>query len=111
MSSKMAFTVLSIFFSLEVFNYIGLAASTLAQQARPAKCVQGYVWREAFAGDFVCVLPKTRSQAAFDNGQVAARIDPLNYTYGPDTCIQGYVWREANPYDHVCVLGVATGYV
>lgn len=38
-------------------------------------CVYGYVWREAVAGDHVCVTPETRAQAAYDNSQAAARRD------------------------------------
>jgi len=33
----------------------------------PSTCKQGYVWREAFPGDLVCVPPQTRAQAAEDN--------------------------------------------
>src|ERR1044072_9737377 len=40
------------------------------------KCVQGFVWREAFDGDRVCVTPETRSQAAKDNAQAGARRYP-----------------------------------
>jgi hypothetical protein len=36
--------------------------------------VQGYVWRQAFGGDYVCVTPDQRSQAAYDNSQALARI-------------------------------------
>lgn len=66
-------------------------------------CVNGYVWREAVAGDHVCVPPATRSQAWYDNSQAAARRNPGGGPYGPDTCITGYVWREVTPSDHVCV--------
>jgi hypothetical protein len=69
----------------------------------PDTCKQGYVWREAFAGDTVCVTPQTRAQAAEDNAQAAARRSPNGGPYGPDTCKSGYVWREARPEDHVCV--------
>ncbi len=65
-------------------------------------CRQGYVWREAFPGDFVCVTPETRAQAAFDNSQADARRDPGG-PWGPNTCRPGYVWREARPGDVVCV--------
>jgi len=68
-----------------------------------APCKQGYVWREAFPGDYVCVTPQTREQAASDNGQANARRQPGGGPYGPDTCRQGYVWREARAGDHVCV--------
>lgn len=66
-------------------------------------CRQGYVWREAFAGDHVCVTPETRAQASQDNGQASARREPGGGAYGPDTCVSGFVWREARPTDHVCV--------
>jgi len=69
----------------------------------PDQCLQGFVWREAFPGDHVCVTGQTRSEAAADNSQAAARRSPTGGPYGPDTCLQGYVWRDANPTDHVCV--------
>lgn len=69
----------------------------------PDTCKQGFVWREAFPGDTVCVTPQTRSQAAADNAQAAARRSPNGGPYGPDTCKSGFVWREARPEDHVCV--------
>jgi Fibronectin type III domain len=65
-------------------------------------CVQGFVWREAGAQDFVCVTPNVRSQAAYDNSQASVRRDPAG-PYGPDTCVQGFVWREAFSNDQVCV--------
>jgi hypothetical protein len=66
-------------------------------------CLQGYVWREAFPDDHVCVTPETRAQAAQDDSLAASRRSPTGGAYGPDTCLQGYVWREAVPSDHVCV--------
>jgi hypothetical protein len=68
----------------------------------PDTCRQGYVWRDAFPNDHVCVTPQTRQQIWDDNRQASARRDPTG-PYGPDTCKQGYVWREAIPSDHVCV--------
>jgi hypothetical protein len=63
----------------------------------PTTCVPGYVWREAFPGDHVCVLPSVRQQAANDNREAAERA-------GSDgQCKSGYVWREARGRDHVCV--------
>ncbi len=67
------------------------------------RCLQGYVWREAFPGDDVCVTVNVRSQAASDNAAAASRRSPNGGPFGPDTCLQGYVWREANSADHVCV--------
>lgn len=65
----------------------------------PDTCIQGYVWREAFTADHVCVTPDIRAQAAVDNSQASARWN----LWGPDACMQGYVWREAFSGDHVCV--------
>lgn len=70
----------------------------------PEQCRPGFVWREAFAGDKVCVTGEVRAQAAQDNAQAAQRRVP-NGAYGPNTCVQGYVWREAGPGDQVCVTG------
>ena len=66
-------------------------------------CIQGYVWREAFPGDYVCVTPQVRAQTAADNAQAAARRAPGGGAYGRDTCRRGYVWRAAHPEDRVCV--------
>jgi hypothetical protein len=68
-----------------------------------ARCLQGYVWREARPGDRVCVLPATRARVRADNAAAAGRW--VSGPYGPHTCIQGYVWREAFPGDDVCVVG------
>ena len=69
----------------------------------PDTCLDGYVWREAFLNDHVCVTPETRTQAAFDNSQADVRRQPGGGIYGPYTCASGYVWREATPFDLVCV--------
>lgn len=70
----------------------------------PEQCQPGFVWRDAFPGDKVCVTGDVRTQAAQDNAQAAQRRVP-NGAYGPNTCVQGYVWREAGPNDQVCVTG------
>ncbi|WP_310446916.1 hypothetical protein [Thiobacillus sp.] len=67
-------------------------------------CVEGYIWREAYPGDHVCVAPEVRNQTAADNKLAAMRREPQGGAYGPDTCKPGFVWREARPEDHVCVL-------
>jgi len=77
--------------------------SVTSAHGQQATCATGYVWREAFQGDRVCVPPATREQAASENRQAAARREPGGGAYGPDTCRPGYVWREARPDDHVCV--------
>ena len=63
------------------------------------------MWREAFAGDDVCVTPDIRTLAALDNQQAGARRNPARFVYGPNTCQNGYVWREADQSDYVCVSG------
>ena len=86
-----------------------LLSCTLTAHAQclngPAQCRQGYVWREAFPGDTVCVTGEVRAQAAADNSQGNARRSPEGGPFPPDTCIQGYVWREARAEDRVCVTG------
>lgn len=68
----------------------------------PNMCRSGFVWREAFQGDVVCVAPGTRGQAKADNQQAAARRADPNSSSNL-ICKNGYVWREASPDDHVCV--------
>jgi hypothetical protein len=63
----------------------------------PGACKKGFVWREAFEGDKVCVTPQIREQTAADNAAASGRIKP------DGRCIQGFVWRDAGPNDHVCV--------
>ena len=72
--------------------------------ASPAsdRCLPGFVWREAFAGDHVCVVPPVRAQVAEDNAAAAAHRDPAG-AYGPNSCVAGLVWRQARPDDLVCV--------
>ena len=76
-----------------------LSPPVAAQQV----CPQGLVWREAYPGDVVCVIPPARAQAAQDNAAAAARRQPGGGAYGPTTCLPGFVWREAKPDDLVCV--------
>ena len=78
---------------------MGIAALAIPSAAGaadngPATCLNGYVWREPFAGDTVCVTPETRARAAQDNAAAASRRDP-SAGYGPYGCQSGYVWREA----------------
>lgn len=68
-------------------------------------CIEGFVWREAWPGDRVCVTPESRYLAALENAQAASRRSPYGGAYGPDTCLQGYVWRDGSANDHVCVSG------
>ena len=66
-------------------------------------CLMGYVWRQAYSGDYVCVTPGQRSQAAADNAAAQDRIQTGGGAYGQYTCQQGYVWRQVVPDDYVCV--------
>jgi hypothetical protein len=68
-------------------------------------CASGYVWRNARPNDLVCVPPASRTRAAQENAQSAARWTAG--AYGPKTCIAGYVWREAFDGDQVCVTPAA----
>jgi hypothetical protein len=42
----------------------------------PSQCLPGYVWRDAWDGDAVCVTPDQRDQAHADNAHAQERIDP-----------------------------------
>ncbi|MEC5398752.1 toll/interleukin-1 receptor domain-containing protein [Uliginosibacterium sp. H1] len=64
-------------------------------------CKDGFVWRQARAGDKVCVPAETRRAVMAQNRTAAQRW--TNGPYGPQTCISGYVWREAFEGDTVCV--------
>jgi serralysin len=68
-------------------------------------CKPGFVWRDAYPGDHVCVPGATRNMAAEDNRLAPRRRALGGGAYGPDTCKPGLVWREARPTDHVCVPG------
>lgn len=74
-------------------------ADAAAQRLAPYTCKQGYVWREATAGDLVCVTPAIRSQTAAENAA-----GPSNQQPGSVFCKQGFVWRETRPSDLVCVV-------
>ena len=71
----------------------------------PTACAMGFVWREAFSNDSVCVTGAIRQQARDDNAAAASRRSPTGGAYGPDTCLPGFVWREASANDRVCVTG------
>jgi hypothetical protein len=66
----------------------------------PYTCKPGYVWREAFYGDKVCVTPANRDAVRAENGDAWWR---TSSTGSPRWCLSGYVWREARPTDYVCV--------
>ena len=62
-------------------------------------CASGYVWRNAYSGDLVCVDPGSRDQAERDNFEGPSRIDQAS----SPSCVSGYVWRVAIDSDLVCV--------
>jgi hypothetical protein len=66
-------------------------------------CVAGFVLRQAYQGDPVCVTPATRAQVQADNAAAERRRAPEGSNFAPDNCRAGFVWREATITDHVCV--------
>ena len=62
-------------------------------------CRQGYVWRNAFDGDVVCVPPAWKTQVQIENGNAGSTRAGGN----SNTCKSGFVWRAARPADLVCV--------
>lgn len=79
---------------------LAVDGSSAACTFGPDQCKPGFVWRDAFSGDHVCVTGATRTQAASDNRQANSRKVPNS-----DACKFGWVWREASSADHVCVTG------
>ena len=54
-------------------------------------CLSGYVFRDAFNGDGVCVVPKARSRVHSENA------NPMQYVH--PTCYLGLFNSEENPND------------
>lgn len=96
-----AFAAAAIVSALSSFAATGSASAAGAYG--PDTCKPGYVWRESFVGDTVCVTPAERARAKADNFAAKYRVNPSGGAYGRDTCRNGYVWREAFPGDRVCV--------
>jgi hypothetical protein len=94
----MSVTRLSIITALAICS----ASVAAAQFLPPDTCRQGFVWREAFAGDHVCVAPAVRARAEEDNSLARDR-EESGGAHGAETCRQGFVWREAFAGDRVCV--------
>jgi hypothetical protein len=86
----------ALFFGMQMASNL-VPTVVFAQDYGPDTCIYGYVWREAYEGDHVCVRPWVRQRARDDNAAAPSRI-LMN-----GQCVYGYVWREANPDDHVCV--------
>ncbi|MEU3317375.1 hypothetical protein ABZ743_32520 [Streptomyces sp. NPDC006662] len=66
----------------------------------PDTCLPGYVWRDSFDGDTLCVTPEER-QLFHDKADPHRQ--PGGGVYGWNTCSQGYVWRESYKGDLLCV--------
>lgn len=64
------------------------------------QCKVGFVWREAWDEDKVCVPGSSRTRAKTDKAAAASRKEPNS-----DQCKPGWVWRDGKPDDHVCVTG------
>ncbi|WP_327364308.1 hypothetical protein [Streptomyces sp. NBC_01296] len=65
----------------------------------PDTCMPGYVWRDSFDGDTLCVTPTARQRVHDQN----PHRQPGGGAYGPSTCMPGYVWREKFKGDTLCV--------
>ncbi|WP_406511213.1 hypothetical protein OG851_01260 [Streptomyces sp. NBC_00161] len=65
----------------------------------PDTCMVGYVWRDSFDGDTLCVTPAARQKVHDQN----PHRQPGGGAYGPSTCMPGYVWREKFKGDTLCV--------
>ena len=101
----------SVVFLTVLFALSSLRMAMGAQRPSSYTCRQGYVRREAFPHDLVCVTPETRAQAAADNHEADARRQPGGGVSGPNTCRLRYVWREAGPNDLVCMSEQESGCV
>jgi len=64
----------------------------------PNTCKNGFVWRNAFDGDVVCVGVGARTLARQENLAAARNTLP-----GRIECQNGFVWRVARPADLACV--------
>ncbi|WP_157778801.1 hypothetical protein [Massilia violaceinigra] len=78
-------------------------ATVSVRSEMAARCLMGFVWREAQPGDLVCVPPAERAETRQENAEAASRREPGGGAYGPNTCRSGFVWREAFDGDAVCV--------
>src|SRR5437879_2092442 len=76
---------------------IMLSAICASAQAR---CRQGFVWREAFPGDYVCVTPEARSQAAQDNRSASGSND---HQFRAGACTQSLLSSVDDQHDLVSV--------
>ena len=76
-----------------VSAFSGLLAFNNEAFAQTDACAEGYVWRQAFAGDHVCVARETRDSVADQNRNA----EETRKKDGGGECEPGYVWRMAGP--------------
>ena len=78
--------------------------ASLVNAYGPDACAYGYLWRNLYEGDVVCVSSERYYQYQQENAD-----DVLYKTPGSIYCINGYVWRDAFPFDGdiVCVTPAA----
>jgi hypothetical protein len=62
-------------------------------------CKSGFVWRDRYEGDHLCVTPEERKKEHDDNPDR----QPGGGAYGPYTCKPGFVWRDTYDGDYACV--------
>jgi hypothetical protein len=77
--------------------WLAMPAAQAHSTTWPDTCLQGHVWREAVAGDHVCVPPASRARAAADNREAPSR------SAGAGACRAGFVARRARHDDLMCV--------
>jgi hypothetical protein len=65
----------------------------------PYTCKLGFVWRDSYEGDHLCVSPAGRQKAHADNPDR----QPGGGAYGSYTCKPGFVWRDSYDGDYACV--------
>ncbi|MFF3083828.1 hypothetical protein ACFVRB_02115 [Streptomyces nojiriensis] len=65
----------------------------------PNTCEPGYVWRDSYDGDALCVTPEERQRVHDAN----PNRQPGGGASGPSTCKPGYVWRDSYDGDALCV--------
>jgi hypothetical protein len=59
--------------ALGTLSTTALNPTTASAQYGPDTCRSGFVWREAYPGDHVCVRPWVRAQARRDNLRTSNR--------------------------------------
>lgn len=109
---KLSVAALGVYMKRMIWSAIiaSFAAGLLiiTAQAQPSYdsyvCSPGYVWRDAFDGDLVCVTPQRYAQVQDENLHTSEHIDPnalANAFTNWHDCLPGYTWRLAGPHDKV----------